>query len=174
MPSSARARRDLDLPARRRGVERVHEQGEQGLPELAVVGVHVRERGIELEGEAHLLELHLVADEVGRLLGERVEVGVPHLGPARAAEVEQRADDLLAAEDLLVDGLQVAREVLEGVDGEQARVLGRLQQALRAQRDGGQRGVDLVGDAGGELADVGQARRSAACAPAGRGGRSRP
>ena len=30
-------------------------------------------------------------------------------------------------------------------------------QALRAQRDGRQRGVDLVGDAGGELADVGQA-----------------
>ena len=39
----------------------------------------------------------------------------------------------------------------------QARVLGRLQQALRAQGDGGQRGVDLVGDAGRELADVGQA-----------------
>ena len=100
-----------------------------------------------------------MADEVGGLLGERVEVGHPRLRSPDPAELQEGADDLLAAEDLLVDRLQVAREVLEGVDGLELRIARHLEQALRAEGDGGERGVDLVGHPRGELADVGQPRR---------------
>src|SRR5439155_5220279 len=71
---SVAPRLEIDVPSGRCGVEGVHQEGDEGLTELAVVGPDVGQAAVELEGEAHLLQLHLVAHEVGRLLGQGVQV----------------------------------------------------------------------------------------------------
>ena len=94
----------------------------------------------------------------------------PWISPARsvgsrlplagAAEVEQLLGDVLAAERLLLDHLQVARQHL-GVGRARRRpcaamrqhVLQPAFQGLGAEGDAGQRVVDLVGHAGGQEAD---------------------
>ena len=83
-------------------------------------------------------------------LQELVEVDGGELAAAGAGEVEQAVDDLGGAEGLLGDLFEDGRE-LAGVVG--AHVLG---EHLGVGGDDGERGVDLVGDTGGEQADGGE------------------
>ena len=84
---------------------------------------------------------HDLAHQVG-------EVGRLAHHPALAGEVEQAGDDLLAAVGLVDDELDVGRHLRV--------VLAVLEQQVGVQQEDAQRVVDLVGDAGGELAHAGE------------------
>src|SRR5207302_7770998 len=76
------------------------------------------------------------------------------------AEGEELLGDLLAAERLLLDHLEVLADdlLLLGVGRPLAeQVVEAAFEGLAAKGDAGERVVDLVGDAGGEEADAGEA-----------------
>ena len=83
-------------------------------------------------------------DDVGRLAHDA----------ALAGEVEQARDDLLAAVGLVDDQLEVVLDL-----GVAAVALDLLEQDVGLQQQDAERVVDLVGDAGRELAHAGQLLR---------------
>src|SRR5688572_2723846 len=130
------------------GVERVVEEVDEDLRELVAVADHVVE----------LPDVVDVGDDacVGQARGHQVERALEHLadvhrtalGLAAAGEVQQPSQDARGAMGLLVDGLQARAH--GGVGGPLAT------QPVGVGEDDHQRVVDLVGHAGGQLAEGGQ------------------
>ena len=118
----------------------------------AVVGA----RGVD--GERAQLGLdalggQLVLEEVEAVLGDRLQIDAFARRRRPAREVEQLLDDLGDALRLRGDDA--------GVLGDFGRVDRFLLELARAAADDVERRADLVGDAGGELADGGQLLRVA-------------
>ena len=134
-------------------IERVEHQRHQHLDQLLGVPVH----GREALGEGRLDHVLLVAlmmlEQEERVLHDRVDrhrrLALP-LGPA---EVEQAVDDAGAAMDFLLDDLEV---LLQRNRLLRAQLGDAAVHCRHAGADGRQRIVDLVHDAGRELADGGE------------------
>ena len=137
--------RDGDGAAVRHRVLGVGEQVGEHLDDL--VAVELGRGVVEVVDDLHRDALgerqraHDLADQVG-------EVGGLAHHAALAGEVEQAGDDLLAAVGLVDDELDVV--------GTSGVVLAVLEQQVGVQQQDAQRVVDLVGDAGGELAHAGE------------------
>src|SRR5579885_1657393 len=139
---------DAEAAAVRHGVQRVEEQVDQDAGELVAIdlGRHraVRQSNVEL----HVLLLDARLHQVEGVADQLAEIAALAHGFRGPGEVEQRLDLALQADDLLVNDPQV-------LGGERAGRLGR-QGGADEELDARQGVADLVGHAGGQLADSGQ------------------
>ena len=138
-------RGDAQAAAAGHGFLGVEQQVEKDLLQLAGIAVDGRQIVGQVEIDIDLRGLELVFEQRERVADDLVEVGLAELGGGGAGEVEQAVGDFGGAEALLGDLVEHRAE---------ARIAAQLLgEHLRVGGDDGQRGVDLVGDAGGEQAD---------------------
>ena len=105
--------------------------------------------GVELAQDLEPLEPLVVLEQEQGLIHDRVERQQALLGRLRPAEIEQAVDDARAARHLAVDDLEVLRH-LRGVGGARGHP---AFDGGDTGADGGERIVDLVHHARGQLAD---------------------
>ena len=136
---------DADRPAVRHRLARVRDQVEEDLLELVRAARDGRAGVVVGVDELDALVRVRAPDEIDRGADDVFERHDMTLFGVLAREVEERADDLLDLEARLLDQLEPLARF-------RAR-LGLLEEELRQAEDREQRVVDLVRDAGGELAD---------------------
>ena len=137
--------RDEHAPAVGQRVLGVGEQVGEHLHDLVGVELGHRVGEAVVDGDRDAL---VDGDGAQHLLDEGGKVGgLPH-DAALTGEVEQPGDDLLAAVRLVDDQLDVL--------GHRRVVLAVLEQQIGVQQQDAEGVVDLVGDAGGELAHAGE------------------
>src|SRR5579859_2480212 len=140
--------REAQFSALRHGVFGVEQQVKEDLLELAGIAVDARKLAVEVHLYSDARGLHLMLDESQGVANDLVEVGVAELGGGGAGEVQEAVGDLGGAEGLLGNTLKQRRKPFVA-----AHLLG---EHLGVAADDGERGVDLVGNAGGEQADGGE------------------
>ena len=157
-----------------RGVEAVAEQVEENAGDLLRRQLDWREAGLEiaLQGDVEILILRprTVIGEVQRLVDQGVEIDLTALARDAARVFQHRLDDVVGALAVLGDLLEVAGQHLDRLVDFGALVLverrdgrrgGLLQLVEQFDRQAGEvvdeieRVLDLVGDAGGQLAERG-------------------
>ena len=128
------------------GLLGVDDEVEEDLQELVRVDHRVGQVGIEFLHYVDVADAQIVVAEFEHALDQGVDVRGLLSGVAAAGEGQQVGDDLRRALGLAVDGLDLGAgglvEVLE-------------EQKLGEAHDAGEGVVELVGDAGDELADTG-------------------
>src|SRR5512143_183398 len=137
------ARRDGEAPAAGHRLEGVEREVQEDLLQLLGVGLHVRHPLGEVEVDLHVRRGEAL-EEPERLLEDVVHRGGRERGLERAGVVEELGDDAVQPVHLLdhdLDELAVLGGELRGIEV--------LDRAL----DGGEGGADLVGEAGGHLAE---------------------
>ena len=142
------ARADLQLAAAVRAQHRVLGVGddvEEDLLDLVRVGHRQRQVRVEVEVEVDVLDAQVVAAQLQHSLEQGVQVHQALLGLAPSREREQVLDDLRRALGFAVDGLHVVAGLLVQV---------AIEQQLGEAGDAGQGVVQLVRDAGDQLADA--------------------
>src|SRR5687768_12143669 len=123
----------------------VDDEVEDDLLKLGVVALDERKLMIELGLELDVPRAQPVGAQAEGLLDDGVEVDGAVTRPRLAGEDEEVADDASSATCLLLDQADRLRLLLAGEP--------LLQEELGERGDPGQRIVDLVGDAGDELAE---------------------
>ena len=146
--SSLGADVDRDGAAVRHGLARIRDQVQEDLLQLVRARGYERARVLVGVDELDALVRVCPPHEVDGRAHDIVECDLVTLVGVLAREVEQRADDLLDLEPRLLDQLEALLRLRLG--------LGLLEEELRQAEDREQRVVDLVRDAGRELADRGE------------------
>ena len=145
--------RTVSLAAVVHRVDRVQHQRHQHLGQLLGVSDGGGQAQVQLASHGQALEALVVLQQKEGLIHQRVQHHSALGLSLRPAEVEQSVDDPGAAVHFLVDQLQVLLD--RGPLGPRC-VVQPPGDGRDAGADGGQRVVDLVHDAGGQLADGGQ------------------
>ena len=157
-PRAGVAHRERDAARRARGpdgerpacvaerVEAVLHEVEQHLQHLVAIGEHRGEPRLDLarDGDAGRRR----REERERRLDQLLRGGGRAVGRRQAGEPAELVDDLLEAPDLVGDR---ARPLLEDLREVGALLLERVAQRRDAHRDGGERVLDLVREAAGDL-----------------------
>ncbi len=148
------ARSEDDGPPLLHGVHGVQQQRHEDLNELLSVPVDdVGYTGAQLSRHGQLLESRMMLQEEERLFDDGVDVDAALGRRTRTAEIEEAIDYALAPVHFAVDNPEILGELRFDLVARGAHVVHAEHETLGARRDRRERIVDLVHDAGGELAD---------------------
>jgi len=144
---AARARGHADGAAGRRRVERVGEEVQHDLLQLAALREQPRHPGVGLDGQLQPRRRHRRPHQLHRLLHEAVDVHRHRRLRRAPREVEEPVDDLAQPSELALDHAQAALDRLR--HGQRRQILA---QQLQMAHHRMQRRSNLVGDLGHDAA----------------------